>query len=129
MPEIDKCRTCAHCCEVCIFLEYDKKIKLFGCLIYNNKNRVPIRSERLEFIRDSTYDTTYNLFLVFDSITKMVEGNGYPTCHNYQCTPIRSKKRIANNNYSRTLSNIKKSKKLRKTIIPNFNDLVEILNG
>ena len=40
--EIPKCRKCAHCCHRCIFLRYSKSEKLFNCLIYKNKNRIPI---------------------------------------------------------------------------------------
>jgi len=133
MPEINKCRNCALCCKYCVFLDYDKKTKKFGCLIYNNKYRMPVS--------DHTIDNDKFLKII-EQIIIEERNDGVKVCHNFICFELKEEKRTKKEslsiNSSRrylTLLNedlintIQENKRLIRRYIPNFDTLVEILNS
>lgn len=133
MPEINKCRDCALCCKYCIFLDYDKKTKKYGCLIYNNKYRMPVS--------DHTVDNDKFLEIIEQIIIEEQKDRN-KVCHNFICSELKEEKRTKKEslsvNSSRrylTLLNedlintIQENKRLIRKYIPNFEDLVEILNS
>ena len=141
MPEIEECRKCADCCGACIFLEIDRKSKLFDCLIYKNKWRRPVLSSLLLDIHFGKYEDEnpyQNGF--FNKIESMITRkylSGYSSdkvCDGFICFHLtRNKKTPCKTNdlnywnYS-VKSRIRRIKKARK-LIPDFDVLVEILNN
>jgi len=133
MPEVNKCRDCALCCKYCIFLDYEKKTKKYGCLIYNNKYRMPVS--------DHTIDNDKFLKII-EQIIIEERKDGEKVCHDYICPELKEEKRTKKEslsiNSSRRylillnedlINTIQENKKLIRKYIPNFEDLVEILNS
>jgi len=132
MPEVEECRYCARCCEDCIFLEYDKTKKIFSCLIYNNKYRIPIQ------FRDWFSNEDFLTYFM-NKIEDIINAENFriearQICYNYVCTSLEKNNKLEND--------IRKKKKLSwvqmkylhnirnaRSLIPNFEDLIEILNS
>jgi hypothetical protein len=140
---MEDCIYCGVCCTDCIFLDFDIDKRIFKCLIYENKQREPISAETvIKGFRDSYY-----IFL--EQISNIVERDGPGPCDLYNCRSIlKFRKRklpidmreledlnivwykvynIGQNEektLKQTLENINKARRL----IPNFEDLVEVLN-
>lgn len=141
MPEIEECRYCADCCTGCIFLEYDESIKSFSCLIYDNKDRVPI------YYSDSKYFLGDIESLIGNS--NLIGCFRRGVCYFHRCSELVSHKELRFDVRDKTyyryyqigyekkedikyfntrMLAITKIRETRK-LIPNFNTLVEILNA
>jgi len=134
MPEINKCRDCALCCKYCVFLDYDKKTKKFGCLIYNNKYRMPVLDHTIE--NDKFLE-------IIEQIIIEERKEGVKVCHDFMCYELKEEKRtkkeslIIDSSTTRFMTilnedfitSVEENKKLIRRYIPNFDTLVEILNS
>lgn len=144
MPEIEDCRKCAVCCHDCLFLHLDKKKKLYSCLIYRNKDRFPISSPFLHSIyhpdEERIEERYYDFFNLIESIAIGKSTEDYSiykigVCDRWICYPLTEHKRVRedisklekaslNNRYLN-----EDSREEERESIPNFDVLVEILNG
>jgi len=134
MPEVEECRYCADCCHACIFLDYDVKDKRFGCLIYKNKYRYPISSS--DIIRAfkgkmPSYHISYWTNSIVERICMIVDRED-DLCSGHICWFLKDKNKMLIDIRERGISEsdrhrISSIREARK-LIPNFNDLVVILN-
>ena len=143
MPEIEACRKCAGCCHECIFLRYDKIAKLFNCLVYKNKRRIPVHP----FNTLKNYGEIHRCYFPIENFFKALEAvsNGFLDREESNYDYV-NKSELVNGQYlvcvcnRYTCSNPiePRNEKIENTIkiemwvsknIPNFTDLVEILNA
>lgn len=132
MSEVEECRYCAKCCRDCIFLDYDKKKKLFSCLIYKNKYRTPIHFRDWFSIEDfkEYFINTIESIINAENFRKKAR----QICHYYVCSSLKENNKLENDiRKKKRLSWIQykylKKIKYARSFIPNFKDLVEILNS
>lgn len=138
----EKCRLCGDCCKGCLFLFYDEKADLLGCLVYYNKQR---------WLVQGSYVTCHFLNLrkpaerqrclddLFVELEALANGGQHSNamqrqiCDEYNCQRIQK--------YDEPKYSIREHKVFRdqmlqeakaqqqcRNLIPKFEALVEILN-
>lgn len=112
--EKSDCRKCGDCCVGCIFLEFDEVQELYSCLIYENKNRLP-----LAYYKVNEDDDSLGMMEIIENII----GGESELCHKYHCIRM-----IGKVSESRKSLSYVKAMEARESI-PNFQVLVDILNG
>jgi len=128
MVEIAKCRKCGSCCAWCIFLDFSEEDRLFSCIIYKNKHRTPITHRHVMLFFEQLDNNEHSEF-----IRKLIAitNEEYLTCDSYKCYTFSSKfkKDVLYDRINDFLKTEKKEIEEARKLIPNFYDLVEILNG
>lgn len=138
MPGTEQCRLCGECCVGCIFLHYNDRMDLLGCLIYSNKHRKLVTGWYVysHFKKGNQGHLKFFLEELVEILSE--ENNPDKTkpgmCDHYFCWNMTSKKEV--------LSDIRKNEFFRelqlteariqqsyRNLIPNFADLLEVLNG
>lgn len=138
MSRIEKCRLCGDCCVNCVFLHYDEKKDLMGCLIHNNKHRQRVTGWHLYSHYMKGNQRYLKLFIeeLLAIIHEESERNNgkYEMCDSYQCLKMETQRRVP--------FNIRESEVFRdlqlteariqlnhRNLIRDFKGLVEILNS
>jgi len=128
LVEISKCRKCASCCRFCIFLDLNKDTRLFSCLIYNNKHRIPIIYDDIKRFINYPEKDEYSEFL--ERLVRIINEPNV-LCDRFKCHDFTSKfkKSKLSERISFYLKYERKDILQARKLIPNFNTLVEILNA
>jgi len=129
MPEIEECRYCAKCCRDCIFLEYDNKEKKFKCLIYKNKYRLPIYYDWSHLYGFKNFEEELITFL-----EEMITIKRRKNCDTFICYTLQVENKVdrdirTDKLTKRDILSLRRVRYARKRRIPNFENLVEILNS
>jgi len=132
MPEVEECRYCARCCVDCIFLEYDRGERKFKCLIYKNKYRLPIYYDYSHIYRFKNFEEY--LLTDLERMLKYERRKGRKCCDDFTCYTLQRENKIdrdirISKLTKRDILSLRRVRYARKRRIPNFRDLVEILNS
>ena len=138
MPGLEKCRLCGECCVGCIFLNYDKKRDLLGCLIYGNKHRKLVTGWHV--YSHFQKGNQGHLKLFFEELLDILNEENDPDktkpgmCDHYLCWNMLSKNEalsdIRKNGFFRELQLTEaKIQQSYRNRVSDFAGLLEVLNG
>ncbi|UCG36838.1 MAG: hypothetical protein JSV64_00715 [Candidatus Bathyarchaeota archaeon] len=138
MSKIEKCRLCGDCCVGCVFLYYDEKKDLMGCLIYRNNHRQLVTGWHLysHYVKGNQR----NLELFLEKLLAIILGENYPNtrrsgmCDNYQCAKIGKQQKVPQSiRESEVFRELQlteaKIQQSHRNLMRDFEGLVEVLNS
>jgi len=137
---VEDCRYCGNCCytyldlDGCVFLDFEPKDSKFSCLIYKNNARSSISIQSLEGLFDNDPQKHQeSLEYLFKNLLNMLGNNYKSCCYTHDCrrkilyNEISVDIRKSKDRHEAATLFQKRAEQVRE-MIPNFHDLVDILN-